>query len=257
MSESFFQCKQCRAIVADSAPRLSVDTWVFSDGQFARLCALSCVYAHACYQSDDMRVERLSDTSGMTLRGLLCVACNSTVGRVYVSSGEPRFDWQRGVFFLDARAVTAHVVAVVRAPQPTAALSFEAPADVLASLVENDQKAQVIFQGLQRRVEQAVDAVGTLEQRLVDERLVPRAGTWKCTVAGCRESFTREHRLRRHERVAHGKAGRVTCAAMFCVRDFADAAEMEAHMLDAHSDVVERNRKRVQRRSLSAPHQPV
>ncbi len=276
-SVSFFQCRLCRAVVGDSATRLSVDKWVFSDAQFERAAALSSVYARACRTSDELRVERLADTSGMALRGVACVACNNAIGRLYVSSGDAQFDWQRGVVFLDARAVAEHVVqldtasaaAAAATAAPTAASTIAAgapsaatlrralpsePEQLLQLLVHDDQRFQVIFQGMQEQTRATVDSVAALEQRLAEQRLLPRVGQWACTVPGCRETFTREHRLRRHEHVAHGRAGRVTCAAMFCTRDFATAADMEAHMLDAHSDVVERSVKRG-RRSLVVPQQ--
>lgn len=195
------------------------------------------MYDSACALSDDVRIERLR-VGGMTHRGLVCRHCDAAVGRMYISSSDPQFDWQRDVCFLDAAATSAHSV---RAP-PTAAASIAVKreaatetGDTLATLVGDDERLQVIFHGLQAKARATLDAVAALERHLETERMLPRSSElWTCTVAECGESFTREHRLRRHEHIVHGRPGRVTCAAMFCSLDFADVAEMEAHMVQAH-----------------------
>lgn len=170
------------------------------------------------------------------------------VGRMYIASSDPQFDWQRDVCFLDARATAAHTVRVIQSADSDVEVKREAAAsaaaavaavdngaDTLAALVADDDRLQVIFQGLQAKTRATLDAVAALEQHLETERLLPRSSElWTCTVTDCGESFTREHRLRRHEHIVHGKPGRVTCAAMFCSLDFADTAEMEAHMVEAH-----------------------
>jgi hypothetical protein len=160
---------------------------------------------------------------------------------MYIASSDPQFDWQRDICFLDAHACTAHTVRVAASGATSAVESIDVKrepvdtADTIAALVGDDERLQVIFQGLQGKTRATLDAVAALEQHLVTERMLPRVSElWKCTVAECGESFTREHRLRRHEHIVHGRPGRVTCAAMFCSLDFADVTEMEAHMVEAH-----------------------
>lgn len=184
----------------------------------------------------------------MTHRALRCRQCESSVGRVYISSGAPQFDWQRDVCFLDRSAVVVHAVLGALADGGGGDEVKREPIDgaaALAAVIADDQRLQVIMQGMQEKTRAALDAFAALEQHLVAERMLPRQSQiWKCTAVGCEESFTREHRLRRHEHTAHGKPGRVTCARMFCELDFADNDEMEAHMVEAHA--IDRRARREQ-----------
>ena len=115
----------------------------------------------------------------------------------------------------------------------------------METVIRDDKRLQTTYSAVHKRVQVAVDAVAHLEQRLVSDGLLSAPNNeFVCNIDGCTEVFTREHRLRRHQHVAHARPGQLMCIAMHCQEYFDTRDALDKHVVSAHPLVAERREQR-------------
>ena len=276
------QCAACRALLALSGDECDAATHTLSD---STLRESHCAFRRALPGAVRRDAGARQLEAGARWRtALQCAECHVALGWTYDTSDSVRFDWQRGAAIFARAKLVEYVVGerhaafqarqaeLLEAVTVRERESDDVPVDDEARLtrvLRDDARLQHVYAALDARVRAAVRDAKRLEQHLVAAKVVPKESAeqarFECTVAGCGATFTREHRLRRHEHVAHDRgeifsvsrhcwsfqcapfshcpAGR-QCVAMYCNEFFKTRADLDEHVASAHPAVARRRLKK-------------